>query len=330
MDISVSLNGEIFEQVIYAREDAFEQLVAENAQTIFGDKAIYIDAKKKLNTSFLGGTIPDGFLIDLSDKDDPQFYLVEVELQSHDFSRHIQPQINKFITSCRNTSHRHEIVDILFPIVEDKIRKLIGSIEVYKLLKNTIDNSQNILIIIDGPKPEFKEQMETHTEWREMVNVQIINHFKKGENNILTVAPPFVRFQFGDAILSFPEKRETKDTKYPEEFHLKGCNESVKDIYCRLKTEFLSIDSTLQFNSVQKYIGVRNNMRNIAGIYVKQKFLWVRFLLADNVVNTILVSKHNKVKVYSPGSCFVQINDTLHWNEIQKLVIRLVQKYQDL
>jgi hypothetical protein len=36
MAISVSLNGEHFEQVIYTKEDAFEQLVAGNAGTIFG------------------------------------------------------------------------------------------------------------------------------------------------------------------------------------------------------------------------------------------------------------------------------------------------------
>jgi hypothetical protein len=79
MAISVSLNGEIFEQVIYSREDDFEQLVAKNAETIFGNKSIYISAKRKINTLTLGGTIPDGFLIDLSDPDDPQFYLVEVK-----------------------------------------------------------------------------------------------------------------------------------------------------------------------------------------------------------------------------------------------------------
>ena len=79
MAISVSLNGESFEQAIYTNEDDFEQLVAKNAQTIFGDKVIYIDTKKKLSASSLGRTIPDGFLIDLSDFDNPQFYLVEAK-----------------------------------------------------------------------------------------------------------------------------------------------------------------------------------------------------------------------------------------------------------
>jgi len=38
MAISVSLNSEIFEQVIYSREEDFEQLVAKNAETIFGNQ----------------------------------------------------------------------------------------------------------------------------------------------------------------------------------------------------------------------------------------------------------------------------------------------------
>lgn len=71
--------------VVYSKESDFEELVAKNAETIFGDKEIYIDVKRKINTTTLGGTIPDGFLIDLSDIENPGFYLVEVELQSHDF-----------------------------------------------------------------------------------------------------------------------------------------------------------------------------------------------------------------------------------------------------
>ena len=63
MAISVSLNGDVFEQVIYSQEEEFEQLVARNAVTIFGNNSIYINAKRKITTSVLGGMIPDGFLI---------------------------------------------------------------------------------------------------------------------------------------------------------------------------------------------------------------------------------------------------------------------------
>lgn len=211
MAISVSLNGENFEQVIYTKEDAFEQLVAQNAQTIFGDKAIYIDAKKKVNTSSLGGTIPDGFLIDLSDPDDPQFYLVEVELQNHDFFNHIFPQITKFFAFYRDSKQRHKLIETMFaffnddPVLTKKLRDLIGPKEIHKFFTDTIDSNQNILIIIDDLKPEFKDEFKEiinafTAAWEKMVKVQTIKHFRQGESNILIVDTPVAKLPFGGAI----------------------------------------------------------------------------------------------------------------------------------
>lgn len=297
MAISVSLNGEHFEQVIYTKEDAFEQLVATNAGTIFGDKAIYVDAKRKINTSSLGGTIPDGFLIDLSDTDDPQFYLVEVELQSHDFFKHIFPQITRFFAFYRDSKQRHKLIETIFALLQDdtsiagKVRDLIGSKEVYKFLKDTIDNSQNILIVIDGTKSEFEEIMDTYTDtWGRMVKVQILSHFRRDNNDILTAEPPFQNLVFEDAVSPSPDKDSPKPSQYTEKFHLENCSDSVRDIYTKLKDEFLDVNSTLRFNPVQSYIGVRNNRRNIAAIYVQKKTLWLGVVLADNEVNRILES----------------------------------------
>jgi len=339
MAISVSLNGDNFEQVIYAKEDAFEQLVAQNAKTIFGDKAIYIDTKKKVNTTSLGGTIPDGFLIDLSDPDDPQFYLVEVELQSHDFFNHIFPQITKFFAFYRGSKQRHKLIETMFsffqndPVLTKKLKDLIGPKEIHKFFTDTIENNQNVLIIIDGPKPEFEEIIDTYTDtWGKMVKVQIVNHFRRDNNYILTVEPPFQNLPFEDAISLSPEKDNTKPSQYTEEFHLENRSAGIRDIYSKLKSELLKINGTLIFNPVKSFIGVRNNKRNIAAIFVQSKKLWVDVVLPEHVVNRILESKHHKVKVYPayPRSCFVEIYDMEHWDEIQKLVIHLVEYHQEI
>jgi len=261
--ISVSLNGEVFEQVIYSQENDFEQIVAKNAETIFGNKSIYIDAKRRIITSALGGTIPDGFLIDLSDFEEPQFYLVEVELQSHDFSKHIFPQITKFFAFYRNSEQRHRLTETIFTlfqedaVITEKIRDSIGAKEVYKFLKDTIDSSQNILIIIDGAKPEFEEIINTYTDtWGKMVRVQIVNHFRRGENNIITVEPPFQNLPYGDAVSPSPEKETPKPSQYTEEFHLQNRQPKVVEIYRKLKQEFINVKKTLWFNPTKSYIGV--------------------------------------------------------------------------
>ena len=345
MAISVSLNGEIFEQVIYSREDDFEQLVAKNAQTIFGDKAIYIDSKRKINTSSVGGTIPDGFLIDLSDSDDPQFYLVEAELQSHDFFKHIFPQITKFFAFYRDSKQRHKLIETIFELIQNditiakKVRELIRSKEVYKFLKDTVDSNQNILIIIDGPKQEFEEIMDTYTDtWGRMVKVQIVNHFKQGENNILTVEPPFQNLPFEDAVSLSPDKETPEPSQYTEEFHLEQCNEKAKAVYAKLKQQFLEVKSSLKLRSTKNYIGVVDRQR-IAYIQPKGKKVHLIVLMAEDEVKEILRLRHHEVVSFSESrqrtwggknpSCAVNIYDTDNWDEIQKLVARLVEKYQE-
>jgi predicted transport protein len=332
MTISVSLNGEIFEQVTYNKEDAFEQLIAQNAQTIFGDKSIYIDIKKKVNTSSLGGTIPDGFLIDVSDSDDPQFYLVEVELQSHDFFNHIFPQITKFFAFYRDSKQRQKLIDAMFTFFREDanlkniIRELIGSREIYKFLKDTMDNSQKILIVIDEPKAEFKEIMDTYTDtWGRMVKVQIVNHFRRNNSNILTVEPPFQSIPFEDATSLSTELEITESSQYTEEFHLDGCETNVRDVYSKLKEDFLNVKSTLMFNPVKEYVGVRD-IRNIAAIRFYKKKLLPEVFLPESEVNRIV--HHHKVRLYPKRGPMVEINDTNNWEEIQKLVSRLVEKNQ--
>jgi predicted transport protein len=332
MAIGVSLNGENFEQVIYNKEDAFEQLIAQNAQTIFGDKSIYIDAKKKVNTSSLGGTIPDGFLIDLSDPDDPQFYLVEVELQNHDFFNHIFPQITKFFAFYRDSKQRHKLIETMFAFFQNdsvlakKLRDLIGPKEIHKFFTDTINSNQNILIIIDGPKPEFEEIIDTYTDtWGRMVKVQIVNHFQRNDNNILTVEPPFQSIPFEDAISPSQDNEPSEPSQYSEEFHLDGCEVNIRDIYNKLKNEFLNAKSTLRFNPVKYYVGVRD-IRNIAAIRLRKRKLLLEFDLSENEVNS--ESKHHKIRLYAGRGPMVEIDDTSHWDEIQKLIAILVEVHQ--
>lgn len=333
MTISVSLNGEIFEQVNYSKESDFEKLVAENAGTIFGDNAIYIDVKRKINTASLGGTIPDGFLIDFCDIENPEFYLIEVELQAHDFFRHIFPQITRFFAFYRNSKQRHKLIETMFSLfredanLKNKIRELIGPREIYKFLKDTIDNSQNILIVIDDQKAEFKEIMDTFTDtWGMMVKVQIVNHFRRNNNNILTVEPPFQSIPFEDATSSSTEIEITEPSLYTEEFHLEGCEANVKDVYRKLKSEFLNVKSILRFHSVKEYVAVRD-IRNIAAIRFYKKKLLPEVFLPENEVNGIV--HHHKVRLYPKRGPMVEISDTNNWEEIQKLVSRLVEKNQE-
>jgi hypothetical protein len=85
--------------------EEFEELIRLQSKLLFGGNTIFVSTKRKLAGLTLGATIPDGFLFDMSDVENPDFYLVEVELQKHDFHRHIFPQITKFFafSECRQS-----------------------------------------------------------------------------------------------------------------------------------------------------------------------------------------------------------------------------------
>ena len=99
-------------------EEDFEELIRSQAKILFGKNTIFIYTKRKLKGVVLGASIPDGFLFDLTDVHNPEFYLVEVELQKHDFYRHIFPQITKFFGFFRSSTSQNDLVKKLFAIID--------------------------------------------------------------------------------------------------------------------------------------------------------------------------------------------------------------------
>lgn len=64
--------------------------------------------------------------------------------------------------------------------LEDEFKKYIGKKEIFKALKDIIENSQNILIIFDDEKEEFQEVYYTYTDtWGKMVRLEILKDSKE-------------------------------------------------------------------------------------------------------------------------------------------------------
>ena len=77
------INKNKVEEVSFAYEKDFEEFIVENQKLLFGSDSIYLNLKKKLRSETLGNSIPDGFLFDFTDKEEPEFYIIEVELAKH-------------------------------------------------------------------------------------------------------------------------------------------------------------------------------------------------------------------------------------------------------
>ncbi len=91
-------NSESFVLHEHKKEVDFEKVVVQLSSQVFGDESIYFDIKKKIRNGDVA-TIPDGYLLDLVDPQNPSLYVVENEIVSHDAFKHIGIQLLKFATS---------------------------------------------------------------------------------------------------------------------------------------------------------------------------------------------------------------------------------------
>ena len=155
-DMTILQSTKRFIEFRFNLEVELEDLIRAQSTLFFGKDTIFISTKRKLTGSVLGDSVPDGFLFDLADLENPEFYLVEVELQKHDFYRHIFPQVTKFFGFFRNSASQNKLVEQLYSIIDsdaaikDQFKRILGNREIFKFLKDICEDSQNILLVIDG------------------------------------------------------------------------------------------------------------------------------------------------------------------------------------
>jgi hypothetical protein len=90
----------------FDKESELESSIAEVQQDLFGGSRLYLDVKKLIGQPGKTQNIPDGYLIDLSSRNKPVLYLVEVELAEHDPLRHVAQQLLNFSLSFKSTPQK--------------------------------------------------------------------------------------------------------------------------------------------------------------------------------------------------------------------------------
>ena len=328
-------NGKKFTECKYNLETEFEQEIVASNKLFFGKDVIYIDAKKKIGSHALGNTIPDGFLFDMSDPDNREFYLVEVELESHDFYNHIFPQITKFFAFFKNSKRQKELVEKLFSTVNTdaelkrQFKKYLGEKEIFKFLNDVVDSSQNILIVIDGDKPELPEIMDTYSDtWGKMVKIITVKKFTCDQENIFSIHPEFETLEYSpQEVIPGGEIH----TDISEEFHLEGVKDNVKQIYGVIKEKALSINSSFVFNPQKHYISIRGK-KNIAFIYLRKAKVRLIPMMSEDDIRARL--KHHNVKTlsesvqrfYNNPCASIDINDLNNLDEIIEIIKTLINQ----
>ncbi|RLG20436.1 hypothetical protein DRN74_05515 [Candidatus Micrarchaeota archaeon] len=325
-----------FKEYKYNLEDELESDIVSNSKLFFGRDTIYIDAKRKIESKTLGRTIPDGFLFDFSYKEEPEFYIVEVELKNHDFYNHIFPQITKFFAFFKNRKSRGELVEKIFSIVNTdtgikrEFKKYLGEKEIYKTIKDTIDSSQNILLILDDKKDELPEIMETYADtWGKMVRLLILKKFVHESEVIFVIEPDFENIEYGFA--ESVDKAEREEVDYTEEYHLEGVDNAIKAAYFKIKEELLKINKDLVFNPRKYYISIIHH-KNIAFFQFRKKKIRLVVMLSEDSVKAKIKNhsiKHlseSVQKFWNGPSCEIIIDNEENLDEITDLFRFLIRE----
>jgi hypothetical protein len=332
-------DGKRFSEVKFSSESEYENDIVTASNELFGDRIVFINPKKRIESKSLGGTIPDGFFFDFSDPTDPQFYIVEVELATHSFSGHVFPQVTKFFAFYRNTRRQKSLVRKLFDIIEGDrntraaFKRFLGRHEIYKFLSDIIETSQNILLIADGTFEELPEIMDTYTNtWGKVVKFLEIRKYVSGENTIYTITPDFDTIQYIESSVDV-DKPDDEGISYTEEFHLEGVSAETRETYQRIKAIALQQDAGLVFNPQKYYISIRAN-KNIAFLKIRKKKVRFIAMLPEEQIRRIasyypVASLSQGVQDFYNGPCAaVDFIDISHEDELATLIHDLVKAHR--
>ena len=275
-------------------------------------------------------------MFDLSDKDSPEFYLVENELSSHDFFNHIFPQITKFFAFYKNRQSQSDLVEKIFSIVntepnlKGEFKKFLGEREIFKFIKDTVENSQNILLIIDNDMDELPEIITTYSDtWGKMVKVMIFKKFVNREEYIYSLHPDFENIEYADAE-SVETVEKDESIEYTEEYHLEGIDEKIKKAYYIIRDELLNFNPDLVFNPRTYYISIKHK-KNIAFFQFRIKKIRLVITLPPEEVKKHI--RHHKIKelsepvqnFWNSPSCEIIIESDDHVEEIIELLKSMIR-----
>ena len=331
MQTALYFNQKRFSEKEFSKEKELEDLMFNNGKCLFGQASILIEAKKKIDNKALGGTIPDAFLFDLKDPDNPEFYLVEVELSKHSFYNHIFPQITKFFAFFKNPESQSELIEKLYTLINSdaelkkEFKSRIGNKEIFKYIKDTVENSQNILLVLDNDKKELPEITKTYTDtWGKIVKVSFLKEYIHNGESIISLTPEFENI---DAV-DFTEKPDDTSNPYSEEYHLENVNEDVKEVYFHIRKALKENNKDILYNPLRYYISLRKK-RNFAFLYVKkQKIRIVAMLdevkIKEKIKHHSVKSLSESVKKFYNGPCAeIIITDNNHIEEIINLLVEI-------
>jgi hypothetical protein len=143
--------------------EEFHPIVKEHYKEIFGKNTFFIEGSK-LKSEAGKGSVPDGFVIELNQN--PNWYIVEIELSRHPLYDHIVNQVGRFINGIKNTSTQKKVIETIYHYIQDdKQRKtefedIVGSGEIFKYITDLITKQPILAVMIEEKTPDLNEALD--------------------------------------------------------------------------------------------------------------------------------------------------------------------------
>lgn len=276
MKHTILKNNEKYVKKEYKIEDELTSLFNKHYKSIISDKSFFIKLEKQFKTKNFKNfkhSISDGFLLVWDNPTTPTLYITEIELEKHDISKHILPQIGDFISFIQSASkdELNEVRNYLYKEIKqnkavfEKIQKETGK-EVYELLDNSMEDLQ-ILLVIDRISPELSIGL---SQIEKAINVKIrkieTSLFKSDKEEIVL---------FTDSEILDDEMAESQSTReleeYTLEYHLDNKPDKIRSEF----NEFLGYlkSKGVKISPMKYYIGFYKNNNMIFSCVVRKNSL---------------------------------------------------------
>jgi hypothetical protein len=205
--VSVPSEGVIFgtdllEPYAPKEEDELEKAFIQNYKKVLGQGTQYLPIKKLVGSRIK--KVTDGLLIHLNDRSKPSFWIVEVELSSHNLERHVQTQFVGFLRALEYEKTLRVLIESVHRSITQRDDKewydrffmpayieneFPGVPESYKFVDSLLHGNCGVLIVIDRVTPELQEIVEFLSSKRP-VRVIEFRTFKKDGELVYTFSQP--------------------------------------------------------------------------------------------------------------------------------------------
>lgn len=225
----VILDDEVYSPYSYKREEELEKLAVEHSARLFGKNTHFFNVKRKIVSKSGIGSTPDGYLVDLaSDK----FFIIEVELSSHDIVHHVMNQLSRFKLAMGNSETRNDLAKFLARTAR-KGQKVSDT----DYLARIIEQGVGIFIIIDSVSEQLTEVVEHLAKDGTDVRAIPFETYANSRNQLLHKFTTFTK----EALEREAKKWTFKWTTVPVDEHLDKTDGGLKSVFSTLSKQICSL-----------------------------------------------------------------------------------------